>query len=369
MKQERKHVEYFDVLRLIAALSVIYMHVASGMLREGMGLRWELANLAVSFCFTAVPIFFMISGYLLLSNERTRDVGQLRRRLPRILVPLFAWTVVSVCLTMFVHRDFSLTAFLEGMRAALQTPAEVPYWYLYTLAAFYMIAPILAPGLQALDRRGHRFVLAVIALIMAHSMLSALFPAFTERWLSVDLLYKLKLFNGHLCAFVLGYYLGRLPKKIPSLVLIAVLLATYAVIAAGTHIRTAAAGSFDETFYSQSGGFEVTQAACVFLLAKQNIGKSPRILRSIVPLLMGVYLMHSIVLRIFSAFAFEPVSIQGTVGITLLVFFVCCFAIKTVMSLKPFCYLFTGICYHDACRSCNWQHTLKGGGRHAQDAQ
>ena len=369
MKQERKHVEHFDALRLIAALSVIYMHVASGMLREGMGLRWELANLAVSFCFTAVPIFFMISGYLLLSNERTRDVSQLRRRLPRILVPLFAWTIVSVCLTMIVHHDVRPSAFLEGMRAALQTPAEIPYWYLYTLAAFYVIAPVLAPGLQALDRRGHLFVLAIIALIMVHSVLSALFPAFTERWLTVDLLYKLKLFNGHLCAFVLGFYLGRLPKKIPNAVLIAALLTIYAAIAVGTHIRTAAAGSFDETFYSQSGGFEVAQAACVFLLAKQNIGKSPRMIRSMVPLLMGVYLMHSIVLRIFSAFAFEPESIQGTVGITMLVFILCCLAIKTVMSLKPFCYLFTGICYDDACRSCNWQYTLKGGARHAQDAQ
>ena len=359
MKQERKHVEYFDVLRLIAALSVIYMHVASGVLRDGMGLRWELTNLVVSFCFTAVPIFFMISGYLLLSNERTRDVGQLRRRLPRILVPLFAWTIVSVCLTMIVHRDIRPIAFLDGMRAALQTPAEIPYWYLYTLAAFYVIAPVLAPGLQALDRRGHRFVLAIIALIMAQSALSALFPVFTERWLTVDLLNKLKLFNGNLCVFVLGYYLGRLPKKIPNAVLIAALLAIYAVIAVGTHIRTAAAGSFDETFYSQSGGFEVAQAACVFLLAKQNIGKSPRMIRSIVPLLMGVYLMHSIVLRVFSVFAFEPASFQGTIGITILVFILCCLAIKTVMSIKPLCYLFTGIRYADASQSCSWQHTLQ----------
>ena len=359
MKQERKHVEYFDVLRLIAALSVIYMHVASGVLRDGMGLRWELTNLVVSFCFTAVPIFFMISGYLLLSNERTRDVGQLRRRLPRILVPLFAWTIVSVCLTMIVHRDIRPIAFLDGMRAALQTPAEIPYWYLYTLAAFYVIAPVLAPGLQALDRRGHRFVLAIIALIMAQSALSALFPVFTERWLTVDLLNKLKLFNGNLCVFVLGYYLGRLPKKIPNAVLIAALLAIYAVIAVGTHIRTAAAGSFDETFYSQSGGFEVAQAACVFLLAKQNISKSPRMIRSIVPLLMGVYLMHSIVLRVFSVFAFEPASFQGTIGITILVFILCCLAIKTVMSIKPLCYLFTGIRYADASQSCSWQHTLQ----------
>ena len=359
MKQERKHVEYFDVLRLIAALSVIYMHVASGVLRDGMGLRWELTNLVVSFCFTAVPIFFMISGYLLLSNERTRDVGQLRRRLPRILVPLFAWTIVSVCLTMIVHRDIRPIAFLDGMRAALQTPAEIPYWYLYTLAAFYVIAPVLAPGLQALDRRGHRFVLAIIALIMAQSALSALFPVFTERWLTVDLLNKLKLFNGNLCVFVLGYYLGRLPKKIPNAVLIAALLAIYAAIAVGTHIRTAAAGSFDETFYSQSGGFEVAQAACVFLLAKQNISKSPRMIRSIVPLLMGVYLMHSIVLRVFSVFAFEPASFQGTIGITILVFILCCLAIKTVMSIKPLCYLFTGIRYADASQSCSWQHTLQ----------
>ena len=335
MKQERKHVEYFDVLRLIAAL--------------------------------AVPIFFMISGYLLLSNERTRDVGQLRRRLPRILVPLFAWTIVSVCLTMIVHRDIRPIAFLDGMRAALQTPAEIPYWYLYTLAAFYVIAPVLAPGLQALDRRGHRFVLAIIALIMAQSALSALFPVFTERWLTVDLLNKLKLFNGNLCVFVLGYYLGRLPKKIPNAVLIAALLAIYAAIAVGTHIRTAAAGSFDETFYSQSGGFEVAQAACVFLLAKQNISKSPRMIRSIVPLLMGVYLMHSIVLRVFSVFAFEPASFQGTIGITILVFILCCLAIKTVMSIKPLCYLFTGIRYADASQSCSWQHTLQSRERNRQD--
>ena len=33
---ERAHVEYFDWLRIIAALSVIFMHTAAGPLRAGV---------------------------------------------------------------------------------------------------------------------------------------------------------------------------------------------------------------------------------------------------------------------------------------------------------------------------------------------
>lgn len=45
---ERAHVEYFDWLRIIAALSVIFMHTAAGPLRAGINTGWHLLNVCTS---------------------------------------------------------------------------------------------------------------------------------------------------------------------------------------------------------------------------------------------------------------------------------------------------------------------------------
>ena len=86
---ERAHVEYFDWLRIIAALSVIFMHTAAGPLRAGINTSWHLLNVCTSLAFTAVPLFFMMSGYLLMTSRKTADISVLlRHRLPRLVVPL-----------------------------------------------------------------------------------------------------------------------------------------------------------------------------------------------------------------------------------------------------------------------------------------
>lgn len=98
---ERAHVEYFDWLRIIAALSVIFMHTAAGPLRAGINTGWHLLNVCTSLAFTAVPLFFMMSGYLLMTSRKTADISVLlRHRLPRLVVPLAAgrsWPCCGRC--------------------------------------------------------------------------------------------------------------------------------------------------------------------------------------------------------------------------------------------------------------------------------
>lgn len=94
---ERPHVDYFDGLRIFAALCVIFMHTAAGPLRAGVNTDWHLLNVCTSLAFTAVPLFFMMSGYLLMTSRKTADISVLlRHRLPRLVVPLAGWTVVAV---------------------------------------------------------------------------------------------------------------------------------------------------------------------------------------------------------------------------------------------------------------------------------
>ena len=75
-----KHVHYFDHLRLIALISVIYMHVAAGPLRSSLGPERQIINIFTCIGFTAVPLFFMMSGYLLLSNPKTENMNLLFKK-------------------------------------------------------------------------------------------------------------------------------------------------------------------------------------------------------------------------------------------------------------------------------------------------
>lgn len=152
---ERAHVEYFDWLRIIAALSVIFMHTAAGPLRAGINTGWHLLNVCTSLAFTAVPLFFMMSGYLLMTSRKTADISVLlRHRLPRLVVPLAGWTVVAVLWQMFLAHTLTPGAIWAQLVAALNGPVMVHFWYLYTLIALYVLSPILYGGIRTLGKSG-----------------------------------------------------------------------------------------------------------------------------------------------------------------------------------------------------------------------
>lgn len=318
---ERAHVEYFDWLRIIAALSVIFMHTAAGPLRAGINTSWHLLNVCTSLAFTAVPLFFMMSGYLLMTSRKTADISVLlRHRLPRLVVPLAGWTVVAVLWQLFLAHTLTPGAIRVQLVAALNGPVMVHFWYLYTLIALYVLSPILYGGIRTLGKSGRVYLFVLAAAVSVHTVLLTVLP------------------DGA--------------------------AGTLAVISVGTWLLTVRTGEFNQNFQNQSSGFEIVLAACIFLLCKQTCNRPPRAwvraaLGSVVSLSMAIYLMHNIFLSMLYSVGVSPRSFGGTVGVTLLVFAACFAVTKTVATVKPLCYLATGKTYAEACRSCNWVYTFR----------
>lgn len=362
---QKDHVYYFDYLRLISALGVVYMHVASGPLRGELGRGWHAMNIITSLAFTAVPLFIMMSGYLILSSEKTADISfLLKKRLPRLVIPLAGWTVVAVIWRLSVNDSFSLRGLYDGLLSALAEPAWTHLWYMYTLIALYVISPFVYGALHSLDRKGHIFVLSLIGLISLRTILEIFLPDFLLPYLNVDILNKLTVWNSTLATFVLGYYLGRFRQRIPNKVLVPTAAAVLAVIAVGTYLLTAADGSFNQTFQSQYSGFEIILAACIFLIFKQSFNRSSRLLRAvpIIPLSLSIYLMHNILLSMMSR-SIPIVTFWDTVWVTLLNFVICFVAMKTAATVRPLCYIATGMTYRTACETCNWVYTYRRAAR------
>lgn len=337
------------------------MHTAAGMLRESLSFDWELINILTSLAFTAVPLFFMMSGYLLLSSERTKDISVLlKKRLPRLIVPLAAWTVVAVLLNCHRAGQLNASGIAAGLVSSLSQPAAVHFWFLYTLIAMYALSPLLYGAINSLDKKGHIYVLSIIALVTVQVMLTAVLPENMRNTVNLDLIAKLKFFGGNLCTFILGYYLGHCEKRVPNKMLLPAAAILLAVIAFGTHSLTVKSSEFTDTFLNQSAGFEVILASCIFLLFKQNLNR-PSKLTQVFPavnLLMGIYLMHNLLISLFVN-RIRAFNCFDTIWLTAANFAICYLAVKTAASIKPLCYIVNGISYEDACESCNWQYTLK----------
>lgn len=70
MNKQSNNIYYIKYLRVIAAILVIIQHIPI----QYQGFQGYVLLLVSSFCQCSVPVFFMISGTLLINNENAKSV-------------------------------------------------------------------------------------------------------------------------------------------------------------------------------------------------------------------------------------------------------------------------------------------------------
>ena len=113
---ENKRVVWIDVLNIVACAGVLLLHCTNGQVHGFSGtpsLDWYIGLTTHSFFLWPVNVFFMISGFTLVSHLALTDYnksGRVKRfydkRLKRLAIPLFAWNVLFI-LRLFSMRLFS----------------------------------------------------------------------------------------------------------------------------------------------------------------------------------------------------------------------------------------------------------------------
>ena len=112
--KRRVHLNNFDLLRLLAASQVIYVHCVSNLdLPTGTGLAsWAYETLRL---FPGVPIFFVISGFLIsTAYERSRSgiTSYFRNRFLRLYPAL--WTSFALSLGVLLVAGYLTWSFVSS---------------------------------------------------------------------------------------------------------------------------------------------------------------------------------------------------------------------------------------------------------------
>jgi surface polysaccharide O-acyltransferase-like enzyme len=349
----------YDLLRVCSMFAVVFLHVAAEPLRTASGPLWHFANLTTSLATAAVPLFFLLSGALLLSQEQTADLGALlRRRLPKLLTPALVWSgVVLFFLWLLQGRETALSQ----LRLIISTPVVTPYWFLYALGCIYLLSPLLKRMADALSAAHWKYLVALwVVFTLGISTGKAFAPAALQPLFTVNTVLNLNFVAGYLGYFLLGGWLARLTRLPPRGVLWGIACADVAVIAAGTAWASAAAGAYDERFKSYVNVFAALLAVVIFLLFR-SYGEnktSGRLLTLLSGLSFGVYLAHPLAIELWKLVWQRLTgggldSVPDLIGCFLAVLLSCLLGVLLAASVRLLCFPLTGQRFRTACRESN----------------
>lgn len=314
---------WVDVVRIIAAFLVVLAHAA-----DLVYLPWFWGAFYYSLSRVAVPIFFLTSGYLLLS--RHEDLWSFfRKRVSKIALPFLVWSVIYEVVRNqpFAETGVTFQSVVRMFIRIAESPRDDHLWFFYALIGLYLITPILRVFVsKAKDSE----LLYFIALWFLAQPILLLVEGYTPIRNGFDLFYA----GGYVGYFLLGHYLGRLQNH-PRL-----LWGAWAAFAVGL-LATFAVFYLDippidnELILRDYPSLNiVVMSLGAFLLLKAAGERAPARLGNLStisrPVIFGIYLIHPMLLRWAAdermALGFDPFAVNALIMtpiVALLAFAVC----------------------------------------------
>ncbi len=200
----KKRIFYFDEVRALAILFVILCHTTTMYQPYNYtNLHLAIPGLLNMLGWVGVPLFFMISGALLLNREYAlKDF--FKRRFTRILYPFIFWMFITLTLQyVFLGSGYSqLFKVFFGVKRYT--------WFIWVMMGIYLILPVINSFIREFKMTGVKYFLAIWFFTIILQTIGK-YP-----------LFKLDLasFAGFLGYVVLGYYLANAEFKLPDKLLI-----------------------------------------------------------------------------------------------------------------------------------------------------
>ncbi|WP_296265250.1 acyltransferase [Pseudomonas sp. UBA6562] len=295
----KAHDVSLDVLRLVATFMVILIHVsAAGFSQKAQ--HWWGVNAYESLSRASVPVFFMITGALLL--PRAHSIAGVLRRVWRMALALGVWSLAYLVYNKYKVTGLWLPDFSElghWCMAILRWPVAGHLWYLYTLIAAYFFIPVLAGFFRTTPVRLQCLVLGV--WLLAASLVPFAERLFGEARVYVDTRF-FYIYPAYLLAGALLYHHLAMRRVWLLASVVGYLLCTAGTATLTWYFSKDAAVN-TELYYEYFAPMVVVAAACVFhgvrAAGARFVERYPNAQGPLVffgNLTFGIYLMHPMVI-------------------------------------------------------------------------
>ena len=196
-------IKYFVLLRAIATIAVISYHVGNG---GGIGADLLVRDYYSGINVWCVPIFFMLSGALLLSRKRFVWHHHWQKTI-RLIYILFFWSFIYNLLSLiFISKKITFAILGEAVAMIFCADIKFAYhlWFLYTIIGLYLVIPYLYYILQYVP---HKQVVVLLILLIIFSWIIPTMNKCVFRFEKSIWLGSFRCFEGFTVYLLWGYLL------------------------------------------------------------------------------------------------------------------------------------------------------------------
>lgn len=315
---KNKRVYSLDVIRVTAILAVIIIHTAAEFV-DGAALdsfEFCIANVLDSIARMGVPLFVMLSGALMLNEERTMPPSKAVRKAVRVYAILLIWSTIYAGIFYLLFPTYC-PSFLNIERswgAFIRAVARGHYhlWYLSMIIGLYLITPVLRLFVKKENRGFIKYLLLLMIAIKSvlpfvnycadrlcggESLLSLHFRQFDFSFMSSYLMY-----------YILGWYLvnSEFTKGQQEALAVLGIAGVFCTILCTRLFSTTSYKAYG-FFYSYDSLNVVAESLAVFALmshAFTNLGdRNAGWIKRLSELSFGVYLIHPLILFLVDKFS------------------------------------------------------------------
>lgn len=359
MTKPGERIVFLDYLRVFACFLVILVHASENY--YGAGGESDMAgpvsmllnntdrfwvSIYDGFSRMSVPLFFIVSAFLLAPMPAGMTTGQFyRRRFKHILPPFFIFVVLYSTLPLLWGQIDGDTTINDLSRILLNFPTTAGhFWFMYPLISIYLFIPMISPWLAKASAKEERFFILLFLLTTCMPYMNRCWGEVWGQcfWNEYHLLWY---FSGYLGYLVLAHYIrvhltwGRNTRlAVGAALLVVGALATiysFYVQAIPGELLDTPVLEIGWAFCTINVVVLTTGAFLLFSCIKQV--KAPAIIVKASKLSFGIYLMHIFFLGFWvSIFKGKlELPIAAAIPTIAIVTFVSCYIVSWVISYLP----------------------------------
>lgn len=326
MKENRKC--WIDICKITAMFLVVILHTVCNGIKDN---QKDISLLIYYFGTFAIPLFFMVNGYLQLN--KVKNYKYVVKKILNIFFVCFIWNIPIAIFKLVIngeHLNIVGNVFLNY----IQKGYFWQFWFLGALILIYIFLPLF----QKLFNRTDKYKFFTILLVIVSSLID-LFNIVNNNFFENDIIKNIIPQIFRIWTWLTYFFIGGLIRKSDplkkldnkKLIIITFILLLITILYAYAFSNNLYSSLFAENLYDS---FIVIATTFLIFNCFSRIQVSYKLITNIGKLNMGVYIIHPTIIKIFKYFNLLYNNYLNIIFAFLI--FVICIIITKIISKIPY---------------------------------
>lgn len=281
-----------NFIRVISIFAVVLLHISAAFvieIKDTTSYEWIIGNLFDSFVRWCVPVFIMLSGYLLLRKDTLNEDSILfyKKRVLRLGIPILIWSCFFLIwgfLKTKLKGEIEPSLFINVIKPLINGEPHYHLWFLFMIICLYAVTPLIRKVMLILTEKElwiYSFIFLGLSSLEIFFQNVSIKPFFLN-------------FMQYIPFFILGYLIGKIQfsKKYFFYSIIIFLIASLSTFIGTFYI----VNNLEYNKYILYDYLSLTtilsSTSIFYILLNITINEQVKKISLLAPLTLGIYIIH-----------------------------------------------------------------------------